>query len=376
MRRAALGVTAGLALAGCIPQVDPPYRDAPPPEQSAYPPRAAAPQDSDARFPSGERRRPALPAQQVEPDRSAGEDDIPASPPAWETRPVTPDAQVIPDSTYVVRPGDTLTRVAERTGSNEAAIGQANDLVPPYALTPGERLTIPGGRYHLVRRGQSGIAIARAYGVEWSRIVAANDLTEPYVLRVGQRIRIPGPPAGSTGLAERAAAFQLDIDDILTGGEPAATEKQASAKPATRRHAPPPTAVVAALTRLRGGFLWPVDGEVVKRFGTDAGGERNDGVELAVPVSTPVRAAADGVVAYAGTGVTALGGVVIIKHGDGWASVYGHARKLLVRRGEEVKQGETIALSGETGDAERPELHFELRKGRTPVDPESELPET
>ena len=87
-------------------------------------------------------------------------------------------------------------------------------------------------------------------------------------------------------------------------------------------------------------------------------------------------AAADGVVAYVGDGIAALGGLVIIKHGGGWTSVYGHASKLLVQRGQSVKRGQTVALSGDTGFADRPELHFELRKGRTPVDPTSQLPRT
>jgi lipoprotein NlpD len=197
------------------------------------------------------------------------------------------------------------------------------------------------------------------------------------VLRVGQRILIPGTPAGSNSLAERAAAFTLDVDDILTGGEPAVAQNEAPAKPApSARRVLPPTAVVAAPRQLRGGFLWPVDGRVVKRFGPGASGERNDGIKIAVPVSTPIHAAADGVVAYVGGGIAALGGLVIIKHGGGWTSVYGHASQLLVRRGQAVKQGQTVALSGDTGFADRPEVHFELRKGRAPVDPQSELPRT
>ncbi len=72
--------------------------------------------------------------------------------------------------------------------------------------------------------------------------------------------------------------------------------------------------------------------------------------------------------------VAALGGLVIVKHGGGWTSVYGHASKLLVQRGQSVKKGQTIALSGDTGFADRPEVHFELRKGRTPVDPQGQLP--
>ena len=239
----------------------------------------------------------------------------------------------------------------------------------------GQRLTIPAGRYHTVRPGEAGIAIARAYGVAWSRIIAANDLAEPFVLRVGQRILIPATPGGSSRMAERAAAFSLDVDDILTGGEPAPTRDQAPARPvATPTRILPPTAIVAAPARLRSGFAWPVEGRIARRFGPGGTGQRNDGIKIAVPPGTPIHAAADGVVAYVGDGIAALGGLVIIRHGDGWTSVYGHASKLLVQRGQSVRQGQTVALSGDTGFADRPQVHFELRKGRTPVDPTTQLP--
>jgi murein DD-endopeptidase MepM/ murein hydrolase activator NlpD len=382
MRRAGVLVSlATLALTACIPHVDHPagygnpprrpYRDPPPRRDDPPRPRDDSPREDTPR----DDRLP-----QDIPGRDTGEvTTLPAPRPAWEARPVSADAKTIPDTTYVVRPGDTLSRVVDRSGASLEAIARANDLESPYSIQAGQRLQIPGGRYHQVRRGETGIAIARAYGVEWSRIVAANALVEPYVLRADQRIQIPGEPSGGTASAsERAQAFTLDIDDILTGGEPALASNQAPARPiATPRRVLPSNAVVTAPARLAsGGFLWPVDGKVVKRFGHGASGERNDGIKIAVPVSTPIHAAADGVVAYVGDGIAALGGLVIIKHGGGWTSVYGHASKLLVQRGQSVKRGQTIALSGDTGFADRPELHFELRKGRTPVDPTSQLPRT
>ncbi|MGW8136413.1 peptidoglycan DD-metalloendopeptidase family protein [Sphingomonas zeae] len=401
-------IGAGLLLSGCIPNMEPPMRAAepvaPPPVApvSATPqqpapvvrpaPATPAPRSSTSRpairrsVPIGAARNPERApttppiAQRPVPAAmpTAPVSSLPAPRPSWEVRPVTPDAREITDSIYIVKPGDTLRGVADRTGAGSEAIARANALTPPFLIRAGQRLTIPGGRYHLVRSGESGIAIARAYGVAWSRIVEANALSEPYVLRAGQRILIPGNAAGATPLstaAERAAAFKLDVDDILTGGEPALASNQEPAKPsATPRRVLPPTAVVAAPARLRSGFAWPVDGRVVKRFGAGSSGERNDGIKVAVPVGTPIKATADGVVAYVGDGIAALGGLVIVKHGDGWTSVYGHASKLMVQRGQSVKRGQTLALSGQTGFADRPELHFELRRGRTPVDPLTQLP--
>lgn len=350
--RIPLALPLAIALAGCIPSVDRPARPTPPRPDTGgnYPPPRPGPR----------------PQEQV--------DQLPAPPPAWEQRGVVDDARQIAEQTYVVRSGDSLRLIAERTGAGSEAIARANGLSAPFVIYAGQRLRIPGGRYHLVRSGQTGIAIARAYGVEWSHIVAANDLSEPYILRTGQRILIPGD-ARPRSAAERAAAFRLDIDDIITGGEPAIAENQAPAKPvATPRRVLPATAAVAPPTSSPGRFMWPVDGRIVGRFGAGASGQRNNGIKIAVPTETPVRAAADGTVAYVGDGIAALGGLVIIRHGENWTSVYGHASKLLVQRGQAVKKGQTIALSGDTGFADQPELHFELRKGRNPVDPATQLP--
>ena len=369
-------IALALLLAACIPggyddprPYDAPAADAPPPRRDRDLPPLRRDQD----------RADDLPGAGEDADRPVGRVDLaPATTrPAWEARPVRADAREIAEETVLVEPGDTLARVAQRTGAGVEAIARANGIEPPYPIRAGQRLRIPAGRYHLVRPGESGIAIARAYGVEWSRIVAANGLAEPYVLRAGQRVVIPGPAAAASSRAsERAAAFRLDVDDILTGGEPALAANQAPARPVARPgRALPPSAVVAPPARLAGGgFAWPVDGRIVRRFGPGASGQRSDGIKIAVPIATPVRATADGVVAYAGDGIAALGGLIIVKHGGGWTSVYGHASKLLVARGQSVRRGQTIALSGDTGFADRPEVHFELRRGRTPVDPQTQLP--
>jgi len=114
-----------------------------------------------------------------------------APPPAWEARPARTDAVDVTATTYVVKPGDTLSHVVETTGAGGDAIARANKLAPPFILRPGQKLKIPAGRYHVVRRGEAGIAIARAYGVDWTRIAALNHLEEPYQLRAGDRLLIP-----------------------------------------------------------------------------------------------------------------------------------------------------------------------------------------
>jgi len=399
-----------LALPACFPQAEPPavgYPRAgasphPDPRQQSVEPDAPRDQQNDryrhvlSRRASPQRARPTRPArppqerryvprddqQPYEPQRgyqsAKADDSSPRSAThalaAWQARPVAPSAEQVDPSTYIVRPGDTLGVIGDRTGAGSEAIARANGLAAPFIVRTGQRLSIPGGRYHRVAAGQTGIAIARAYGVDWSRIIAANDLREPYTLRVGMRVVIPGTSSRSTA-AERAAAFTLDIDDLVTGSEPALAANQRPTRPSTSSaRVLAPTQALAPPARLTSGFDWPVHGRIVTRFGPGASGERYNGVKIAVPRGTPVLAAADGVVAYAGGGIPQLGDVIIIRHGDGWATVYGHASKLLVQRGQAVRRGQTIAMSGDSGGAPRPEVHFEMRKGRTPIDPQRQLP--
>lgn len=338
-----------LILAGCIPATS---------EPRSYDP---APRAQDQ---AQERPRPSL-----ELDLS----ELPTPPPAWKARPVTPDAQRIPASSYTVRSGDSLRLIAVKTGAGSEAIARANGLQKPYTIHPGQVLVIPGGRYHFVREGETGIAIAQAYRTDWSRMVTANDLEEPYILRAGQRVLIPD--VGPESIEQRAARFHLDIDDIVTGGQPALASKARPAAPsASPTRVLPSTTAVATPTRLTSRFQWPARGTLLKRFGPGQSGERNDGIVIGVPLDTPVLAAADGVVAYVGSDIPALGGLVILRHGDQFTTVYGHASQLLVQRGQSVKKGQMIALSGNSGTINRPALHFELRQGRNPIDPVPRLP--
>jgi murein DD-endopeptidase MepM/ murein hydrolase activator NlpD len=117
------------------------------------------------------------------------------------------------------------------------------------------------------------------------------------------------------------------------------------------------------------GFRWPVRGRIIAGFGPKPTGQQNDGINIAVPEGTPVRASDDGVVAYSGNELKGYGNLVLVRHANGHVTAYAHASELLVKRGDTVKRGQTIAKSGQTGNVSSPQLHFEIRKGATPVDP-------
>ena len=116
-------------------------------------------------------------------------------------------------------------------------------------------------------------------------------------------------------------------------------------------------------------FRWPVHGKVIAGFGPRPNGQQNDGINVAVPENTPIKAAEDGVVAYAGNELKGYGNLVLVRHSNGYVTAYAHAKELLVKRGDPIKRGQVIAKSGQTGNVDAPQLHFEVRKGPTPQDP-------
>jgi len=116
-------------------------------------------------------------------------------------------------------------------------------------------------------------------------------------------------------------------------------------------------------------FRWPARGKVITGYGAKTNGKSNDGINLAVPEGTPIKAAEDGIVAYSGNELKGYGNLVLVRHSNGYVTAYAHASELLVKRGDAIKRGQVIAKSGQSGEVASPQLHFEIRKGSAPVDP-------
>jgi murein DD-endopeptidase MepM/ murein hydrolase activator NlpD len=307
--------------------------------------------------------------------------------PSWSPAIVVRNSQQVDGGSYVVQPGDTLYRIVSKTGASLTDIASANGLVAPYILQSGQQLTIPTGLYHNVNVGETGIAIARAYGVSWSEIVTLNNLTEPYVLNIGQRLRlptrasavsaasIPDPVSSSPSPEQQASAFSINIDDIVTGSEPALVQATpGAANP--NISVPASVSLASQISRpgwFAGNFRWPADGTLISRFGSKGGGKVNDGINIAAANGAPVRASGDGVVVYSGNEIGVFGGLVLVDHGGGWVTAYGHLGQLTVARGDKITAGDTIGTVGETGYVNQPQLHFEIRKDRKPIDPMTKL---
>lgn len=235
-------------------------------------------------------------------------------------------AQAAGQTVHVVAPGETLSHLASRYRVEVATIASFNGLSNPNLIQAGQRLLIPSGDgfVYQVRSGDTLWDLSRAFGIPQQAIVEANGLRNPSVLRVGQSLVIPGSPVA-----------------VAVGG----------ATPS---------------------LVWPVLGRISSPFGP-RGGKLHTGIDIAAATGTTIRAAAEGTVISAGW-LGAYGRTVMIRHASGIVTLYAHASELLVRRGQQVTQGQIIARVGSSGNSTGPHLHFEVIVGDRPRNPLDYLP--
>lgn len=267
------------------------------------------------------------------------------------------------------------------------ALIDRNNLRSPYTIYPGQKLVLPVPRTHVVGEGETLYSLSRQYDVAMSEIARANMLQPPYTLAVGQKLRIPdGGSASPSQSASQVAARRTPETQPGRAEEPTivamagqrvivpTTKPEIPAVPARGTKAPPvPSKVLADLGPAPRHFIWPVQGKVISPYGPKGRGLHNDGINIAAPRGTPVRAAADGVVVYAGDELKGYGIMVLVRHGGNILTAYAHNEAVLVQRGARVRQGQVIARVGSTGNVTRPQLHFEIRRGRAAIDPMTRL---
>ena len=275
------------------------------------------------------------------------------------------------DATYEVASGDTLYGISQRLGVTLAVLGRANGLAAPWVIRPGQRLRVPGGASSCCSApvADNGRPAPDAAPATAPATVTVTALETPAASREALRRADPppataAPPAPATPPA--AAARPATAAQPATAQPATAAAPRPVAQPVALRQAPPEP---APAQRAEKGFLWPVEGPVLARFGPREGVGRNDGINIGAAAGAPVRAAGDGVVVYAGNELRGYGNLLLVRHAGGWTSAYAHNRKLLVDRGASVARGQVIAEVGRTGGVSEPQSHFELRKGADAVDP-------
>jgi murein DD-endopeptidase MepM/ murein hydrolase activator NlpD len=227
-----------------------------------------------------------------------------------------------------------------------------------------------------------------------NRASRANGIKPDSSVRIGQQLTIPGVgqskikavASPTTTQAPRKAESTPMPPKAAAGPKSAPTQKVAEATSSAAKPTERPANVTVAdaaadvsedapaATGAVPSFRWPVHGRVIAGYGAKINGQRNGGINVAVPEGTSVKAAADGIVAYAGSELKGYGNLLLVRHSDGYITAYAHASELKVKQGESVKRGQTIALAGQTGTVQSPQLYFEIRKGSKPVDPMQYLP--
>jgi murein DD-endopeptidase MepM/ murein hydrolase activator NlpD len=203
---------------------------------------------------------------------------------------------------------------------------------------------------------------------------SANGLTGG--IRVGQTLKVANSvaqaadPVKTASIPEKPAAPKPAAPAVVEHASAPASAKPV-AESASLSEVEKKSDVSAAAPQSTGieKYRWPVSGAVIAGYGANVDGNRNDGIDISVPEGTPIKAAENGVVIYAGNGLKQLGNTVLVRHDDGKVTVYGHAGSINVSRGQKVTRGQTLAASGMSGDAKRPQVHFEVRKDATPVNP-------
>ncbi|MEP9347545.1 M23 family metallopeptidase [Xanthobacter sp. KR7-225] len=306
-------------------------------------------------------------------------------------RPAAPSGAVV--ASPLPPPGQgSPSSYASASGSQPLYGAPSYSGAPSYGAAPAQ----PGT--HMVQAGETLGSVARTYGVSPEQLGAANGIAPGMTVRTGQRLTIPprssvaqaAPPSAPRATAPAPAPVAKPAQVATAQPKPADPKVAAKTAPVTAAPAPPVAAApkadakvetAAKLTQVTDAddapraagsgpqFRAPVRGRVIAGYGPKPGGTHNDGVNFAVPEGTAVRAAEDGVVAYAGNELKGFGNLVLIKHSDGYVTAYAHASEIDVKRGDQVRRGQVIAKAGQSGNVSTPQLHFEIRKGNQPVDP-------
>ena len=295
----------------------------------------------------------------------------------------------IAENTIIVQRGETVYSISRQTGASVGDIIAINNLQPPHELKTGQSLVLPAGAHrthvaansqpnispasaivqttipgtHRVKPGQTLYSISRAYGHTPDTVAAHNRIPAPFTLKVGQALHIPDKPhVVNTTYTPSTKQTPTPQPSVQTP-----TNRVTTVAPVTPNRQTTKNQTVPLMTSSK--FRWPVKGRVISQFGSKPGGGRNDGINIAVPEGTSVKAAENGVVAYAGNELKGYGNLILVRHQNNWVTAYAHNKELFVRRGDTVKRGQIIAKAGKTGSVTTPQLHFEIRKGAQAVDP-------
>ena len=295
-----------------------------------------------------------------------------------------------------VEKGQTLIHIAIDNNCTLREVATLNSINPPYNLYIGQKIKVPiknnnfkeekysknsensktikinnktsiinDNNIYVVKKGDTIYSIAKKNDVNFSDLVKNNNLKKPYNIFVGQKLKLSASSNNSTKNSfeqkNRDKSYSNQNNNKLERFEED-TKVKSKNETLTREDS-------KILVNGNSMFIWPVKGDILKKFGKQEDGSFNDAINIKSEHGTKVKAADNGEVAYAGNELKGFGNIIIIKHKNGWLTVYGHCDSINVKVKDKVEKGQVIATVGKTGNVNESQLYFSLRKGRTAMDP-------
>ena len=244
---------------------------------------------------------------------------------------------------YIVKKGDNLHLISKKKRIPLKDLIEENNIQTPFKIFPNQKLLIPNPNFHIVRKGETIYSISRIYDVDRFQLSSINRLKSKNLIYEGQEIIIPTLNYNKKNKKDKNI-----------------TKKQVSQ--ITKKS-------VKTLDHSNNQFSWPVKGKIIMGFGTTKPGLHNDGINIDSIKGAKVKASKSGKIIYTGNEIPGYGNLVLIKHKNNWITAYAHLDKILLKKGIFVNKGDEIGVVGETGNVRKPQLHFEIRKGKKALNP-------
>ncbi|MBM10003.1 MAG: peptidase M23 [Magnetovibrio sp.] len=274
----------------------------------------------------------------------------------------------------IIKKGDTVWGLSSRYAVSMRSIIEWNNLKAPFHLKVGQRIIVKDNPEHLVVRGDTLYELAMKYETNTHALARLNSLKPPYIILSGQRLRLPVRGIRVTLVKENSSQIKQGVKQFKpsVGIKNTRRIKSTKVSPADSISIKRSSVLKKSMAHEQD-FIWPVKGRIISDFGAKPKGFHNDGINIAAPRGTEIKAAQNGIIVYSGNELRGFGNLLLIKHIGGWVTAYAHVERLIVKRGDKVKKGQRIATVGKTGGVMQPQLHFEIRKGRRAHNPQKYL---
>ena len=248
---------------------------------------------------------------------------------------------------YKVKKGDNLYFIAKKFNVTIPKLINYNNINAPYKIYPNQRIFIPKKRVYSVKKGDTLYSISRKYKTDLFVVAKFNNLKNVNQINVNQKLIIPDY------LVEKKI-----VKKKIKKKEKLLTKKKKKKILALKKE-----------ELFQGKFIWPINGKVISKYGSDTPGFFNDGINIESISGRNIKASHAGEIVYSGNEIPGYGNLILIKHSKNWITAYAHLQKIYKKKGTKVKQGEFIGSVGKSGNVQEPQLHFEIRKGKEAVDP-------